>query len=85
MTAARRLAATLAADVVRLLALRLMGEDETGTAQPMRSRARWTKPKPRLRNCSASIPSSPSNRYSRLRRISRPLFDGLRKAGLPEE
>ncbi len=35
MTAARRLAAILAADVVG--ALRLMGEDEAGTAR----RARW--------------------------------------------
>ena len=41
MTAARRLAAILAADVVGYS--RLMGEDEAGTARPTRMRARWTR------------------------------------------
>ena len=44
MTAARRLAAILAADVVGYS--RLMGEDETGTARVVRMRARWTRRRP---------------------------------------
>ena len=44
MTAARRLAAILAVDVVGYS--RLMGEDEAGTARPTRMRARWTRRRP---------------------------------------
>jgi class 3 adenylate cyclase len=44
MTAARRLAAILAADVVGYS--RLMGEDEAGTARPTRMRAGWTRRNP---------------------------------------
>jgi hypothetical protein len=81
MTAARRLAAILALDVVGYS--RLMGEDEATTAQPTRIRARWTRPPWRRR--AASIPQSQSNGRRSTRRIFRPVFDGLRKAGLPEE
>ena len=44
MTATRRLAAILAADVVGYS--RLMGEDEAGTARPTPTRARWTRRRP---------------------------------------
>jgi hypothetical protein len=44
MTAARRLAAILAAGVVGYS--RLMGEDEAGTARPTHMRARWTRRRP---------------------------------------
>jgi hypothetical protein len=83
MTAARRLAAILAVDVVGYS--RLMGEDEAATAQPTRIRARWTRRRPPWRRRAASIPQSQSNGSRSTRRIFRPLFDGLRKAGLPEE
>ena len=53
MTAARRLAAILAVDVVGYS--RLMGEDEAGTARPTRKRARW------MRRPAASIPQSRSS------------------------
>ena len=74
MTAARRLAAILAADVVGYS--RLMGEDEAGTARPTRMRARWTRrrpPWPKPWMIGTTRPNLPT------------VFDGLRKAGLPEE
>jgi hypothetical protein len=46
MTATRRLAAILAADVVGYS--RLTGEDEAGTARPTRMRARWDEAKAEL-------------------------------------
>ena len=75
MTAARRLAAILAADVVGYS--RLMGEDEAGTARPTRMRARWTRRRPRW----PRPPIESSEHSPNLPAV----FDGLRKAGLPEE
>ena len=66
MTAARRLAAILAADVVGYL--RLMGEDEAGTAE-----ARRLNPAITIKWLKEHTPNLPVS------------FDGLRKAGLPEE
>ena len=59
MTAARRLAAILAVDVVGYS--RLMGEDEAGTARPTRMRARWTRRRPPWPKPAAAIPNSRSN------------------------
>jgi hypothetical protein len=73
MTAARRLVAILAPDVVGYP--RLMGEDEAETARPTRMRARSTRRRPPWpkRWMIEHTPNLPT------------VFDGLRKAGLPEE
>jgi class 3 adenylate cyclase len=81
MTAARRLAAILAVDVAGCS--RLMGEDEAGTARAVRER----------REAARSIVASPGGRNPELtvkwmieNTPNLPaVFDGLRKAGLPEE
>ena len=82
MTAARRLAAILAVDVVGYS--RLMGEDEPGTVRPTRSTARRTRRSPPWRRPAVSIPISPSSgRIAHSPNVPK-AFDGLRKAGRPE-
>ena len=80
MTAARRLVAILAVDIVGRS--RLMGE--AGTARPTRMRARWTRRRPRWPS-----PSPQSRNHDQMDEGTSPsvpaVFDGLRKAGLPEE
>ena len=82
MTADRRLAAILAVDVVGYS--RLMGEDEAGTARPRHAskmdEAKAALAEARRRNPELTVkwmiehtPNLPA------------VFDGLRKAGLPEE
>jgi hypothetical protein len=80
MTAARRLAATLAADVVGYS--RLMGEDGARTARPTRMRARWTRRRPPWPKPAATVPNLTEE--SRAPRLPH-LFEALIKAGLPEE
>jgi hypothetical protein len=53
MTAARRLAAILTADVVGYS--RRMGEDEAGTARPTHMPTRWTRRRPNQPKPAASI------------------------------
>jgi hypothetical protein len=70
MTAARRLAAILAVDVVGYS--RLMGGDEAGTGRPTPMPERWTRRRPSWPNPAASIPQSRSNGSRYTRRIFRP-------------
>ena len=52
---------------------------------PMRSKARWKRRSPPWRKPAASIPPHHQMVAIRTRRAHRPCFEGLRKAGLPEE
>ena len=62
-----------------------MGEDEAGTARPTRMRARWTKRRPPWRKPAASSPISLWKwLVAHAPNLPR-LFEGLRKAGMPEE
>ena len=87
MTATRRLAAILAADVVGYS--RLMGEDEAGTARAMRA----AKAKAALARLIKAMPRFTVQLWANVKSSDDPTFEceyqriveGLRKAGLPEQ
>ena len=83
MTAARRLAAILAVDVVGYS--RLMGEDEAGDGAAYAHAGKMDEAKAALAEARRIHPKLSVKWLIEHKPVLQPAFDGLRKAGLPEE